>query len=67
MLLNEISVSEKSLCQLKIVNTNVQIMTIFGLKRIVKSCLVEKYSYYCVILNCYVCQLYVKIDYLDTT
>ena len=67
MLLNEISVSEKSLCQLKIVNTNVQIMTIFGLKRIVKSCLVENYLYYCVILNCYVCQLYVKIDYFDTT
>ena len=46
MLLNEISVSDKSLCQLKIVTTNVQIMTLFGLKRIVKSSLVQNYSYY---------------------
>ena len=36
MLLNEISVSDNSLGQLKIVTTNVQIMTLFGLKRIVK-------------------------------
>ena len=37
MLLNEISVSDNSLGQLKIVTTNVQIMTLFGLKRIVLS------------------------------
>ena len=60
MLLNEISVSEKSLGQLKIVTTNVQIMTLFGLKRIIKSCIEQNYSYYCVIPNCYVCQLYVN-------
>ena len=60
MLLNEISVSDNSLGQLKIVSTNVQIMTLFGLKRIVKSCLVQNYSYYCAIPNCYVCQLYVN-------
>ena len=41
MLLNEISLSDNSLGQLKIVTTNVQIMTLFGLKRIVKSCLVQ--------------------------
>ena len=58
MLLNEISVSDNSLGQLKIVTTNVQIMTLFGLKRIVKSCLMQIYSYYCAIPNCYVCQLY---------
>ena len=44
MLLNEISVSDNSLGQLKIVTTNVQIMTLFGLKRFVKSCLVQNYS-----------------------
>ena len=44
--------SDKSLGQLKIVTTNVQIMTLFGLKRIVKSCLVQTYSYYCAITNC---------------
>ena len=60
MLLNEISVSDKSLGQLKIVTTNVQIMTLFVLKQIVKSCLVQNYSYYCAISNCYICQLYVK-------
>ena len=49
MLLNEISVSDNSLGQLKIATTNVQIMTLFGLKRIVKSCLVQNYSYYCAI------------------
>ena len=38
MLLNEISISDKSLGQLKIGATNVQIMSLFGLKRIVKSC-----------------------------
>ena len=37
MLLNEISLSDNSLGQLKIVITNVQIMTLFGLKRIVMS------------------------------
>ena len=57
MLLNEISVSDNPLGQLKIVTTNVQIMTLFGLKRIVKSCLVQNNSYYCAIPNCYVCQL----------
>ena len=36
-------------------------MTLFGLKRIVKSCLVQNYSYYCAIPNCYVCQLYTII------
>ena len=60
MLLNEISVSDNSLGLLKIVTTNVQIMTLFGLKRIVKSCLVENYSYYCVISNCFVCEFYVN-------
>ena len=60
ILLNEISVSDNSLGQLKIVTTNVQIMTLFGLKQIVKSCLVQNYSYYCAIPNCYVCQLYVN-------
>ena len=60
MLLNEISLSDNSLGQLKIVTTNVQLMTLFGLKRIVKSCLVQNYSYYCAIPNCYVCQLYVN-------
>ena len=35
MLLNEISLSDNSLGQLKIVTTNVQIITLFGLKRIV--------------------------------
>ena len=60
MLLNEISLSDNSLGQLKIVTTNVQIMTLFGLKRIVKSCLVHNYSYYSAIPNCYVCQLYVN-------
>ena len=60
ILLNEISVSDNSLGQLKIITTNVQIMTLFGLKRIVKSCLVQNYSYYCAIPNCYVCQLYVN-------
>ena len=60
MLLNGISLSDNSLGQLKIVTTNVQIMTLFGLKRIVKSCLVQNYSYYCAIPNCYVCQLYVN-------
>ena len=60
MLLNEISLSDNSLGQLKIVTTNVQIITLFGLKRIVKSCLVQNYSYYCAIPNCYVCQLYVN-------
>ena len=49
MLLNEISVSDNSLGQLKIVTTNVQIMTLFGLKRIVKYCLVQNYLYYCAI------------------
>ena len=43
MLLNEISLSDNSLGQLKIVTTNVQIMTLFGLKQIVKSCLVQNY------------------------
>ena len=57
MMLNEISLSDNSLGQLKFVTTNVQIMTLFGLKRIVKSCLVQNYSYYCAIPNCYVCQL----------
>ena len=37
MLLNEISLSDNSLGQLKIVTTNVQIMTLFGLKRILSS------------------------------
>ena len=60
MLLNEKGVSEKSLGQLKIAITNVQIMTLFGLKHIVKPCLMQKYSHYCVIPNCYVCQLYVN-------
>ena len=60
MLLNEISVSDNSLGQLKIVTTNVQIMTLFGLKRVVKSCLVQNYSYYYAIPNFYVCQLYVN-------
>ena len=45
MLLNEIAVSEKSLGQLKMVTTNMQIMTLFELKRITKSCLVQNYSY----------------------
>ena len=35
-------------------------LSVFGLKRIVKSCLVQNYSYYCAIPNCYVCQLYVN-------
>ena len=53
MLLNEINISDMSLGQLKIVTTNVQIMTSLGLKRIVKSCLVKNYWYYCAIPNCY--------------
>ena len=60
MLLNEISISDKSLGQLKIGATNVQIMFLFGLKQNVKSCQVENYSYYCAIPNCYVCHLYVN-------
>ena len=43
ILLNEISLSDNFLGQLKIVITNVQIMTLFGLKRIVKPCLVQNY------------------------
>ena len=49
MVLNEISISDQSLEKLKIFATNVQIMTLFGLKRIVKSGLVQNCSYYCAI------------------
>ena len=55
MLFNEISVSENSFGQLKIAINNMHITTLFGLRRIAKPYLVQNYSYYCEIPNCYVC------------
>ena len=51
---------ESTLGQLNLHIASNDFMTLFGLKRIVNSCLVQNYLYYCVIPNCYVCQLYVN-------
>ena len=59
VLLNEISSIVEPLDPLKSVVNNVQNVTLLGLKRTIKSYLLQKYSYYCVIPNCYVCQHYV--------
>ena len=59
MLLNEINSIVEPLDSLKSVVNNVQNVTLLGLKRTIKSYLLQKYSYYCVILNCYGCQHYV--------
>ena len=58
LLLNEINSIVEPLDPLKSVVSNIQNVTLLGLKRIVKSYLMQKYSYYCVIPNCYVCQRY---------
>ena len=57
-LLNEINSIVKPLGPLKSVVGNIQNVTLLGLKRTVKLYLLQKYSYYCVIPNCYVCQRY---------
>ena len=59
VLLNEINSIVEPLDPLKSVVNNVQNVTLLGLKRTIKSYLLQKYSYYCVIPNCYVCQHYV--------
>ena len=59
VLLNEINLLVEPLDLLKIVVSNIQKVTLLGLKRTVKSCLLQKYLFYCVIRNCYVCQRYV--------
>ena len=59
VLLNEINSNVAPLDPLKSVVNNVQNVTLLGLKRTIKSYLLQKYSYYCVIPNCYVCQHYV--------
>ena len=41
---------------LESVVSNIQNVTLLGLKLTVKSYLLQKYSYYCAIPNCYVCQ-----------
>ena len=60
MLLNEINSIIEPLYLLKSVVGNIQNVTLLGLKRTVKSYLLQKYSYYCIIPNCYVCQSYVN-------
>ena len=59
VLLNEINSIVEPLDPLKSVVNNVQNVTLLGLKRTIKSYLLQKYSYYCVIPICYVCQHYV--------
>ena len=59
VLLNEINSIAEPLDPLKSVVSNIQNVTMLRLKRIVKSHLLQKYSCYCVILNCYVCERYV--------
>ena len=56
VLLNEINLIVEPLDLLKSVVSNIQNVTLLALKRTVKSYLLQKYSYYCVIPNCYVCQ-----------
>ena len=58
VLLNEINSIVEPLDLLKSVVSNILNVTLLGLKRTVKSYLLQKYSYYCVIPNCYVCQRY---------
>ena len=58
VLLNEINSIVEPLDLLKSVVNYVQNVTLFGLKRAIKSYLLQKHSYYCVIPNCYVCQHY---------
>ena len=58
VLLNEINSIVKPLDLLKGVVSNILNVTLLGLKRTVKSYLLQKYSYYCVTPNCYVCQRY---------
>ena len=55
VLLNEINLIIEPLDLLKSVVCNIQNVTLLALKRTVKSYLLQKYSYYCVISNCYVC------------
>ena len=59
VLLNEINSIVEPLDLLKSVVSNIQNVTLLALKRTVKSYLLQKYWYYCVIPNCYVCQRYV--------
>ena len=59
VLLNEINSIVEPLDLLKSVVSNIQNVTLLALKRTVKSYLLQKYLYYCVIPNCYVCQRYV--------
>ena len=58
VLLNKINSIAEPLDPLKRVVSNIQNVTLLGLKRTVKSYLLQKYSYDCVIPNCYVCQRY---------
>ena len=58
VLLNEINSIVEPLDLLKSVVSNILNVTLLGLKRTVKPYLLQKYSYYCVIPNCYVCQRY---------
>ena len=58
VLLNEINSIVEPLDFLKSVVSNILNVTLLGLKRTVKSYLLQKYSYYCVIPNCYVWQRY---------
>ena len=61
VLLNEINSIVEPLDLMKSVVSNIQNVTLLALKRTVKSYLLQKYSYYCVLVNpnCYVCQRYV--------
>ena len=59
VLLNEINSIVEPLDPLKSVVNNVQNVTVLRVKRTIKSYLLQKYSYYCIILNCYVFQHYV--------
>ena len=61
LLLNEINSIVETLDPLKSVVSNILNVTLLGLKHTVKSYLLQKYSYYCVIPNCYVCQS--KLNY----
>ena len=51
VLLNEINSIVEPLDPLKSVVNNVQNVTLLGLKRTIKSYLLQKYSYYCIIPN----------------